>query len=91
MAQRTEDVMSLLQNEEATLSVSRNTKKLLKLFAEISDLQDRANETAAEVFGAESKEFDTLDNQIASCRQYLKKKITDQIFENVFSSKSTAI
>lgn len=84
------DVMSILQSEE-TLSVSSNTKKLLKLFTEIAEVQDRANELAAEIYGAESREFAVIDTQLESCRQYLKKRITAQIFDNVFSSKSEAI
>lgn len=89
MAQE-KDVMSILQSGDP-LSVSSNTKKLLKLFTEIAEVQDRANELAAEIYGAESKEFAAIDTQLESCRQYLKKKITARIIDNVFNSKSVAI
>lgn len=88
---QTKDVISLLQDSTATLEVGERTKKLLLLYAEISEAQERTNEITAEIFGAEGREFEITDRYFKDLKNYLSKKIMRGIFGNVFSSKCHSI
>ena len=86
-----QDVWMKLQDEASTLEVSKQTKALLKLYTDLAEVQDLANEVTAAIFGAESKEFEVIDQYLISCKNFLKKRITAEIFDNVFDSKSAAV